>query len=293
MFSSSEMIPASSEEKQAPMLSNFAVRYLTALVLAPLAVGVMFVGNWFPWFWGLMLTPLAIVGAMEFYSLAHDRPNKGFARIGVPAVLIVMLGFYLQAPVIYLVTPLIAMAASATLSFSRFGDLRRASYQAFTTLVGILYLGLPLGLLIAINHYERGFLWLVVIFAITWGTDTFAYAGGRVWGRHPLAPRLSPKKSVEGALVGLFGGFLPALVFLTRGDAVTTAALTMIAFGPIVAILGDLLESAMKRYYQIKDSHLERLNLIPGHGGVMDRIDALLMVTTFCYLWLLLTGIAI
>jgi len=277
------------EPKATPRLSNFTVRYLTALVFIPFGIIGAFVGGALL---ALMLAPLAVIGALEFYSLAANRPQQGIARAGILGIMLVIAGFYLSVPVAVGGGLLAAVLGAVIVALLRGYPLPQAVNQAWTTLLGVLYIGVPIGMLVAISNFDRGFLWLVVIFGITWGTDTLAYAGGRVWGRRPLAPKLSPKKTIEGALIGIIGGIVPSLLFLLRADAVTTAAVVMILFGPVVAIVGDLLESAIKRYYQVKDSHLERLNVIPGHGGVLDRIDALLLVSVYCYLFLTLAGIA-
>lgn len=278
-----------STKTQPRQLSNFTVRYLTALVFIPFGVLGAFIGGWV---FALMLTPLAVIGGLEFYSLAAGRPKQGIALAGIPAILLTLAGFFFNDPVIGLIGLVVGASVAAVVGMARHGGMGRAASQAWTTLLGVFYIGLPLGMLIAISNFSNGFLWIAVIFGITWGTDTLAYAGGRLWGRTPLAPKLSPKKTREGALIGIIGGIVPPLLFLLRADAVTTAAVVMIAFGPLVAIIGDLLESAIKRYYAVKDSHLARLNVIPGHGGVLDRIDALLLVTVYCYLFISLSGIA-
>lgn len=280
------------KERQPRALSNFMVRFLTALALIPLGIAGMYLGGWFPWLWALMLVPLGVVGGLEFYSLAHGRPQQSIASVGVPAILGLMLGFYLQSPPVWITVLALVLIVTPLVAYRLHGDGSRLVGQTKTTLAGVIYFGFPLGFLIAAQYLENPFLWLVVIFSLTWGTDTFAYAGGRMWGKRPLAPRLSPKKTVEGALVGIVGGILPALVFLLRADALTGTVMVMVVLGPLVAIAGDLLESAIKRHYKVKDSHLHGLNVIPGHGGVMDRIDALLVVSAFCYLFIVLTGLA-
>ncbi|MFW5748441.1 MAG: phosphatidate cytidylyltransferase [Chloroflexota bacterium] len=267
------------------MSQNFLARYLTALILIPVVIVTMYTGGII---WSALVAALAILGGLEFYGLAHGRAIQGYAAIGMPAIILLLAGFHLAEPLLTAAAVIgVVIAATPTVL------VRHASpWRIITTLAGIVYVGLPAAFLIGMRQLDNGFLWLVVIVAITWGTDTFAYFGGRVWGRRKLAPRLSPNKTLEGAVVGLAGGFLPALLFLFVTGSVTTASLVMIAFGPIVAILGDLLESAIKRFFKVKDSHLAGLNIIPGHGGVLDRVDALLMVVMICYPYILLTGIA-
>src|SRR5690606_17236083 len=99
-----------------------------------------------------------------------------------------------------------------------------------------------------------------------WGSDTFAYLGGRFFGKTKLAPVLSPKKTVEGAIIGIFGGIIPATLVLFLGEQLTTGSFLLVCAGPFAAIGGDLFESALKRYFGVKDSHIAGLNIFPGHG---------------------------
>jgi phosphatidate cytidylyltransferase len=147
----------------------------------------------------------------------------------------------------------------------------------------MLYIGLPLGAMVGVHVFggRGGVLLLVATIAVS---DTAQYYTGRLFGRHALSPRLSPKKTVEGAL----GGFVvaPAFLFFAGPYLVPVAQpLTVAALGlGLVAcgIAGDLFESMIKRAGDVKDS----ASLIPGHGGVLDRIDALLFATPPFYLYL-------
>jgi phosphatidate cytidylyltransferase len=123
------------------------------------------------------------------------------------------------------------------------------------------------------------------------GSDTAAYFFGRWFGRTPLAPSISPKKTVEGMISGLLVGAVLAGIDLALIGRLTWATLGILAIGPILAVLGDLAESALKRRYNIKDSHLAGLDIIPGHGGVLDRVDSLLFVVPFVVGYLALTGL--
>jgi phosphatidate cytidylyltransferase len=126
-----------------------------------------------------------------------------------------------------------------------------------------------------------GFGWVVLAFAVTWGNDTFAYFAGLAFGRHRLYERISPKKSWEGAVGGVAGALVGA--FLVRAlllpEVGVATALAAALGGSVVGPLGDLSESMVKRAAGVKDSG----KLIPGHGGVLDRIDALLFVAPWVY----------
>ncbi|EWH03448.1 phosphatidate cytidylyltransferase [Halomonas sp. BC04] len=121
---------------------------------------------------------------------------------------------------------------------------------------------------------EAGAIWLLFVLLLVWGADIGAYFSGRAWGRRKLAPRVSPGKSWEGVFGGLVVTFLLALVFAVWQDLGVAGGLALVlatAAVTLVSVLGDLVESMLKRYRGIKDSS----NLLPGHGGVLDRIDSL------------------
>jgi phosphatidate cytidylyltransferase len=143
------------------------------------------------------------------------------------------------------------------------------------TAAGPLYVGLPLGMLVGIGWtYGREAALLVVLTVVA--SDSCQYYAGRLFGRTPLAPAISPKKTVEGAIGGFLGGAL-AIAVLGEAWLPSLSLGARIGLGLVlvaVGIVGDLLESAIKRAAAVKDSS----HLIPGHGGVLDRIDALLLV---------------
>ena len=153
---------------------------------------------------------------------------------------------------------------------------RGTGQQAILGAFSMLYIGMPLGLLATLN-IGRGWRATVLLIATVVVSDSLQFYTGRMFGRHPLAPAISPKKTVEGAIGGavagtLFMTFAGPLVFPEQ-PRVMLAVLGLIMV--LMGILGDLFESRLKREANVKDSS----SLIPGHGGVLDRIDALLFVT--------------
>ncbi len=269
-------------------LSNIAQRILTAVIVMPLVILAVLLGG-LPF--TVMVTVFAVIGVTEFYILAHNRPSQGSALVGIPTLIGVVFGFYFGEPLVWITA--LALGALTTFlleTLRHSGDIRRSIFQVGMTLAGVAYLGFPSGFLVSFRVLPDGALWILVILCVTWGTDTFAYVGGRLWGKTKLAPRLSPKKTLEGAVVGVFGGFVPSLILLALTDHLMPAAWVLIIFGPFVAILGDLGESALKRFFHVKDSHIAGLNILPGHGGILDRTDALLLVATFAYLVFILLG---
>ncbi len=161
--------------------------------------------------------------------------------------------------------------------------LSRAGFDVAAAMLAPVYLGLPLGALVGIHVFgSRGAVLLLMVTIVV--SDSAQFYAGRTFGRHPLAPRLSPKKTIEGAI----GGFIMAPVFLIfaapylLAPATNRLALVGVGLALVVAgIAGDLFESTLKRAAGVKDSSA----LIPGHGGVLDRIDALLFASPIFYVY--------
>ncbi len=151
-------------------------------------------------------------------------------------------------------------------------------------LVAVLYTAVPGAHLVLTRNTEDGVAWLIVLLAAVFLTDTGAYATGRLFGRHKLAPGISPNKTVEGAIGGFaLGAIAGAVAVLALDLDISILGHALIALVlPVAAIGGDLLESAMKRRMGVKDMS----GLLPGHGGVADRLDSILVAGT-CLYWIL------
>jgi phosphatidate cytidylyltransferase len=156
-------------------------------------------------------------------------------------------------------------------------------------IIGLLLLSCACYGLIAIKQLPFGGMWIILLFVLVWSTDTFAYFIGRKWGKTPLAALISPKKTVAGFWGGLFGAMCTAILAYSivhfRVDSLPSYVTWMsIAYITILlAVIGDLFESLIKRLTGVKDSG----NLLPGHGGILDRIDSLIAVLPFYALSLL------
>jgi len=170
------------------------------------------------------------------------------------------------------------------------GMLRKEQFKdavmdtAFKTL-GIIYIAVPLSYVILLRNLVHGRWWLLFILFVIWASDTFAYFTGKTVGRHKLSPYVSPNKTVEGAIGGLAGAVIAGCVmnkYFTMGMPIAEAAALSVILG-IIGIIGDLAESLLKRSAGVKDSG----HIIPGHGGVLDRIDSLLFPVPFVYYFLI------
>ncbi len=153
--------------------------------------------------------------------------------------------------------------------------------DAFLSLGGVLYVAVLFSFLYFVRSREGGFYYIWFIFWAAWGSDTFAYLSGRAFGKHKLVPVLSPNKTVEGAAGGVIGAILLCIGYglLVREHlGETTGTIILVAagiglFGAVLGQVGDLFSSSIKRFTGIKDFG----HLIPGHGGILDRFDSILL----------------
>jgi phosphatidate cytidylyltransferase len=253
-------------------------RLLSGLTLA----GAAFAAVWF------LPSRALLAVALGLAALAFREYARLARAIGAPLPTTVTLAATLVAVVIVTVPvmPLgtllgVSLLAIATALMARGVHGAPLAHGAAAALLAPVYLGLPLGALVAI-HEHAGREGVLTLIAAVAASDTCQYYAGRTFGRRPLAPTISPKKTVEGAIGGVVVAPLVfvaiAQVWLPRlpVSAVWSAGVLMVVAG----IVGDLFESALKRSAGVKDSGA----LIPGHGGVLDRIDALLFVTPLFHL---------
>jgi phosphatidate cytidylyltransferase len=266
-------------------MTGLAARAAVAAVFIPLLIVVVRAG-------GTALLVLvevaALVGLAEFYRVADRsgmRPSKVFG-LGTTAVLIPLFGRGAADESVCILLLAVAIVLVARLPRGS----GTYSGGASVTLFGVVYVGLALGHLLRLRLLGSvGWQAALLPFLLTWSCDTGAYFVGSAWGRHRLAPSVSPRKSWEGAIAGLAASvgaaFLGRAVFasfLSVRSCVELGALV-----GLVAQLGDLAESRMKREAGLDDAS----GLIPGHGGVLDRLDSLLFAIPTTYYYLLLRGI--
>jgi len=255
-------------------------RVSTALVLAAIGFPAIYYGGIF--FWGL-ITLLLVIAAWEYLSLMRSAGYQPAIRLGVAGVFFLALvrtyfPDYESATLIFFI--FLAMAHHL-LAFERGRD-EAASDFAFT-LTGLVYLGWMGAYLIRLRELPNGVYWFSFVLPIIWFTDTGAFFVGRKWGKHKLAPRLSPKKTWEGYFGGVFFGLLGSLLFYTLWHQILNISLfDSLLLGLSLSVLtplGDLGESMIKRQSGIKDSS----HILPGHGGIFDRIDTWLWAAPLGY----------
>lgn len=270
--------------------ANLRLRLITAIILLPVAILASLAGG-FPFL--IILLPVMCIGMLEFYVMEKDTTMQGSSLTGIPTGIIIVLGFFFHQDWMWQLALAAGIVLTLLLELSRQPkEFRRALAQVGITLFGIIYLAFPTAFLLSVRNIQPdGLMWLFLVYAITWGTDTFGYIFGRIFGKTKLAPLISPHKTVEGAIGGILGAWIPAIVILVTTGAFQPILIPMVVAGPFLAVSGDLFESALKRFFSVKDSYVKGLNLFPGHGGVLDRIDALVWVATWVFLYLYIIGI--
>jgi phosphatidate cytidylyltransferase len=265
-------------------------RIVSAAVLAPLALALIVLGG-IPFFLGVeVMCAIAVWEAAALIAGAlHLEAPQIWRRFTVLAGVLILLGVQLQ-PGLSAAPPL---AGAAVLVLSLLGLLVHASpsnrFALWVAGVGTLAYIIGLGAhFIVLRAVLRGLGWTLLACLITWSTDIGAFFVGRQFGSHGFFTAVSPKKTREGAIGGAMSGTLVALpVAAIAGLHVPWfAALLVGASVSIAAQGGDLVESLLKREAGVKDSG----TIIPGHGGVLDRIDSLLFAVTVIYYWRLLLG---
>lgn len=261
----------------AAMLRN---RVLTAVILAPLVLASIILVP-VPYL-SLIFWLLALGAGYEWAALAgRTSPSARAIFLVVLSVVIALLHAIpvLHAPFLYLVCVLWFAAAAMVLLYPRGSQVFSQAWSV--GLVGLLMLSGLWVALVVIRQAPSGQWWLIWALFLVWAADIGAYFAGRALGRHKLAPAVSPGKTWEGAA----GGLALALSVCLAGGYLLQGALPpwlLIVALIIVSIFGDLFESLLKRVVGVKDSG----TLLPGHGGVLDRIDSLIAVAPFFALYL-------
>ncbi len=260
-------------------------RVLSAVVVLPILIlAIWFDGPWFV----LVAAVLALLGVVEFYAMAGLARLQPVALFGTLWTLFFIANAYYAPSYGSETTQLfgaLALAGSGViLSLACVLLQRRPGDRVFVnwswSLAGVLYMGLLLSYwVLMMGSYGRE--WVLLALLSTFAVDTSAYFVGRTWGKHRMAPSISPGKTWEGAVGGLVGAVAAAVLLSVILD-VGTAYWKVIFLGFAVGIsaqLGDLTESKLKRSVGVKEAG----NLIPGHGGVLDRLDSIVFTGVVVY----------
>ena len=279
-------------------LKNLLVRTISGAVLLLVVVGALL---WSKWSAGALFAVIMLGGLVEVYRLCRKRGVEPMSSIGIASSLAIFgIAFTVFQQwgipatnvtgriVLGLLLYVMLMIPSAFVC-----ELWRKSATPIaniaTTFMGVIYVALPMAMVLFIPQLLVGKwsgLAMLAFISIIWVNDVFAYLVGVSCGKHRLCERISPKKSWEGFFGGLIGAVGAAVLLghLFDGNLLVWGGLGVVTV--LAGVAGDLVESLMKREVEVKDSG----KIIPGHGGMLDRFDALLVAVPFVFVYLLIVG---
>ena len=260
-------------------------RILTVVIAAPFLIGALVYPR--TEVFKTVVALCILVGLVEFYQIVHFPKRERFFAVGVGFLHTLYLlfcperGGSMPLEITLLVLAIFAFYSLSHLRSSTEGGVTEVAQQISFTLLGSLYVGTFGAFVGLLRDSWHGIFWVFLLLGMTWLNDTAAYFFGHRFGRHRMAPQISPGKTVEGFLGGFVGSFAGFLIFwfLFRQPIPFVDGLLLTILVGLFGPLGDLSESLIKRSFGVKDSG----NIIPGHGGMLDRIDALLFTAPVIY----------
>lgn len=264
-------------------------RYLGAAILAPFVIFIFLGGIYLRIGIGI----LSILGLYEFYKTSAVKGYKPFAYIGYLMTIIYYLilnnsnsTFYLHFMLVIATLLLLSIPVVNT----------KYNYiDGALTVFGFIYVAVFFSFIVKTNTLDHGKYYVWLIFISSWLCDTSAYYVGRIFGKHKLCPQVSPKKTIEGSIGGLLGSSIACGIFgfYLNSIGVGVPVYHLFIIGLVCGIVcqfGDLAASSIKRFSEVKDYS----NLIPGHGGILDRFDSILFASVVVYYYIVIiinTGI--
>ena len=268
----------------------FKQRLISGIILVIIAFVTLYYGGMLTF---LVTAGISLVGMYELLRVIHIEKSALSVTAYSGAILYYIL---LLLNLDQYILPLILLILVMLFSVYVFTFPKYEISGVAITFFSIFYVTVMLSCIYRIRVLEDGAYMIVLVFLSAWGNDTLAYCAGRLFGKHKMSPVLSPKKTIEGAVGGVIGagllGFLYGLIarhFITASFDLTVVFAVVCAVGGLISIVGDLGASAIKRNYEIKDYS----NLIPGHGGILDRFDSIIFTAPIIYyLLVLVVGLA-
>ncbi len=259
-------------------------RLYSALLFVPLLyVGIRYAS---PWLFSLLIGTIALFALWEFFTLYFGQTGSVLTHIISCFLAALLLAFWDQEFIGILVPWLLGFVIIILIGFCRSpGTARRLLPTWATYVFGICYIVLFLGHFILLRKLEDGIALVFFVILVTWLSDIGGFFVGKTFGKYPLAPRLSPQKTVEGLLGGVLFSVVGAILSqLTFVPFFSLGQCVMLGVGlALLGAMGDLAESAIKRSVGVKDSG----TIIPGHGGVLDRVDSLLFTGPAMYYYVM------
>lgn len=260
-------------------------RWITGLVALPFLIFLVYKGGIF---FVLLVSIASLVALWEYFRIVFDAAVRSiFSFIlfwGYGIGFAIIWAAYMVGPDLCLALVALNLVGVALVSLFQFKTERTVLNVIKGQLQGIIYIPVLLSFLIVIRQGSFGMIWIFYLLAIIFAGDTGAYYVGSYFGRHNLSPAISPGKTIEGSVGGVAAnlavGAIGKALFLP-GLSWSMSILFFLAIG-VAGQMGDLFESEMKRFSGIKDSS----SILPGHGGILDRIDALLFASPVAYIFI-------
>ncbi len=258
-------------------MSNLLGRIITGVLGAALLVGGAWLGGWY--FAGLVVL-IAVIGQWEWYRLLRQAGFLTWRFAGFSMGLLLVLHPLVPGGASMAMLPLAAL-----LMWIPFSKSDMPLHRFCATVSGAFYPAALLSFFLHLRHMEEGLLMTLTVFLLVWVSDICAYVVGSLWGRHKLAPTISPNKTWEGYVAGLVGPIAAGLVLfhvVTHSLGLAQVLVLAVICG-VASASGDLAASRFKRAARLGDTG----RLLPGHGGVLDRFDGMTVAAPLAYLFLL------
>lgn len=254
----------------------FKTRLISGIVLVIIALATIISGSWILFF---TLLAVSLIGMREIYKVM---------KVSDEHVTVLELVGYLGAVLYYIAmkadfgnygTMAIIISMILILFVYVFGYPKYHAEQVMAAFFGVVYVAVMLSFIYLTRSLPDGKFLVWLIFLCSWGCDTCAYCVGMLIGKHKMAPVLSPKKSIEGAVGGVAGAALLGVIYAAATQGKMAEYALICAVGALISMVGDLAASAIKRNQNIKDYG----KLIPGHGGILDRFDSVIITAPVIY----------
>lgn len=233
-----------------------------------------------------IIVPLtALVCLVEYAGMAFPRDPVGGAVVAVGWAAVYGSALYLGSDHALAACAFVALGSMVFLTFRPGATLDGAADRVGRILLGVGWIGL-LAFLVVLRRHEHGLAWVFLVLVASWLGDTGGYFAGKYLGSHPLYPKVSPKKTWEGVVGGITLATVGTLIVRALGLP-DLSVVDCLILGPVLCVagvVGDLSESMLKRAFDVKDSGW----ILPGHGGLLDRIDSVLFVAPLLFLWVAL-----
>ena len=254
----------------------FKTRLISGIILVIIALATIISGSWILFF---TLLVVSLIGMRELYKVM---------KVSDEHVTVLELVGYLGAVLYYIAmkadfgnygTMAIIISMILILFVYVFGYPKYRAEQVMAAFFGVIYVAVMLSFIYLTRSLPDGKFLVWLIFLCSWGCDTCAYCVGMLIGKHKMAPVLSPKKSIEGAVGGVAGAALLGVIYAAATQGKMAEYALICAVGALISMVGDLAASAIKRNQNIKDYG----KLIPGHGGILDRFDSVIITAPVIY----------